>query len=70
MADADFAEAKLKALAWSCGDLHCRTADGRQFWIVLANRGEHRIVGKADRQAEAWIAAAGMAGRHGLSTDY
>lgn len=57
----DDSEAALKALGWSCGDLHCRTQSRRVFWMVLARRAEHRIVVRAETQAEAWTAAADQA---------
>lgn len=59
----DDAEAILKAGGWSCGDMLCRTAAGKVLCLVLANRGEHRIVAKAETQAEAWTAAAEQASR-------
>lgn len=57
----DDAEAKLKALGWSCWEMLCRTAEGKAYWLVLANRGEHRMVGKAAMRGDAWTAGAEQA---------
>lgn len=43
----DDAESQLKVLGGSCGELARRDSAGKVYWLVLANRGEHRIVGKA-----------------------
>ena len=56
----DEAHDKLKALAWSCGDV-AFYRDGRKVWQVYAHRGEQRVIAEALTQGEAWIEAARMA---------
>lgn len=58
---AQSAEAELKAACWWCSEVACQDAEGSPFWLVLAQRGGQRVVGKSATREDAWRIAADKA---------
>jgi hypothetical protein len=56
----DACQARLHTAGWSIGDMAVRTSEG-VMWVVLAHRGDERVVAKAPSQATAWKEAARLA---------
>lgn len=52
------AEAELKAAYWWCSEIASEDAAGNRYWLVLAQRGGQRVVGKGSTASEAWPQAA------------
>lgn len=52
------AEAELKAACWWCSEIDSEDTSGNRYWLVLAQRGGQRVVGKGSTASEAWPQAA------------
>ena len=56
MVSIDDAECGMKLLGWSVGDVKLTVETGT-VWLVVALRGEHRVLAWRVTQQEAWYAA-------------
>lgn len=52
---------KLTDGGWSCGDALSSLPSGSSCWIVIANRGEQKVIGRGSTRVDAWEAAGALA---------